>query len=42
MAEGVCSSSALKNDSSFEVSSLVDNLSEISESDSASEASLSL
>ena len=39
MAEGVCSSSA---HGSFEVSSLVDSCSEISESDSVSEASLSL
>ena len=39
MAEGVCSSSA---HGGFEVSSLVDSCSEISESDSVSEASLSL
>ena len=42
MTEGVCSSSVLKNDGGFEVSSLVDSSSEISESDSVSEASLSL
>ena len=42
MAEGVCSSSDLENDSSFKVSSFVDSSSEISESDSVSEASLSL
>ena len=42
MAEVVCSSSALKNDGSFEVSSLVGSSSKISESDSVSEASLSL
>ena len=39
MAEGVCSSSA---HGGFEVSSLVDSCSEISESDSVSEASLLL
>ena len=39
MAEGVCSSSAHGD---FEVSSLVDSCSKISESDSVSEASLSL
>ena len=42
MAEGVCSSSDLKNDRSSKVSILVDSSSEISESDSMSEASLSL
>ena len=42
MAENICSSSALKNDSGSEVSSLVDSSSEISESDSVSEASVSL
>ena len=42
MAKGVCSSSPLQNDGGFEVSSLVDSSSEISESDSVSEASLSL
>ena len=42
MAEGVCSSSALKNDGGFEVSSVVDSSSEVSKSDSVSETSLSL
>ena len=42
MAEGVCSSSALKNDGASEVSSTVDSSSDISESDSVSEVSLSL
>ena len=42
MAEGVCSSSALENDSNSEVSTLVDSSSEISESELVSEASLSL
>ena len=42
MAEGVCSSSALNSDGDSEVSSLVDSSSEISESDSVSEASVSL
>ena len=42
MAEGVYSSSALENDGNSEVSNLVDSSSEISKSDSVSEASLSL
>ena len=42
MVEGVCLSSALKNDGGSEVSSLVNISSEISRSDSVSEASLSL
>ena len=42
MSEGVCSSSALENDGSFEISSLVDSSSEISKSDSVSEASILL
>ena len=42
MTEGVCSSSALENDGDFEVSTLVDSSSEISESELVSEASLSL
>ena len=42
MVEGVCSSSALKNDGDSEVSTLVDSSSEISESELVSEASLSL